>query len=215
MDAVRRNHTATIAIIGSLVLAIILVAGTIWMGQNAKRDTEEAVRTVSLLYLDELAGRREQVVEDNLMDKVRTIHIAIDLMTPEDLSDMAHLEAYQTRMKQLLKLDKFAFVDTDGLIYSSTGTQTNIDEYRFDYKTLFEPEISIFNLGSAQERVIIAVPVQIAFQGKTLSRIHDHEHRRRHVLQHLYGERHRADQFRPRRSGHGGQFAGRYADSGI
>ena len=169
MDAVRKNHTATIAIVGSLVLALILVAGTIWMGQNAKKDTEEAVRTVSLLYLDELAGRREQVVEDNLMDKVQTIRIAIDLMTEEDLSDKAHLEAYQTRMKQLLKLDKFAFVDTDGLIYSSTGTQTNIEEYDFDYKTLTKPEISIFNLGGTEERVIIAVPVQIAFQGKTLS----------------------------------------------
>ena len=169
VEAVRKNHTASIAIVGSLVLAIILVMGTIWMGQNAKKDTEEAVRMVSLLYLDELAGRREQVVEDNLMDKVQTIHVAIELMTQEDLSDKAHLEAYQTRMKQLLKLDKFAFVDTEGLIYSSTGTQSNIDEYGFDYKTLSEPEISIFDLGGTEERVIIAVPVNIAFQGKTLS----------------------------------------------
>ena len=108
--------------IGSLVLAVILVAGTMWMGASARRDTEEAVRSVSLLYLDELAGRREQVVEGNLREKIQTIRVAIDLMTDEDLSDKAHLEAYQTRMKQLYHLDKFAFVDTDGLIYSSTGT---------------------------------------------------------------------------------------------
>ena len=49
MDAVRKNHTATIAIVGSFVLAVILVAGTIWMGRNVKKDTEEAVRSVSLL----------------------------------------------------------------------------------------------------------------------------------------------------------------------
>ncbi len=77
----RKNHTATIAIIGSLILAVVLVAGTLWMGRHAKQDTEEAVRSVSLLYLDELAGRREQVVEDNLQDKVQTIQVAIDLMT--------------------------------------------------------------------------------------------------------------------------------------
>ena len=71
----RRNHTATIAIIGSLVLAVILVSGTIWMGQRARRDTEEAVRSVSLLYLDELAGRREQVVENNLQEKIQTIQV--------------------------------------------------------------------------------------------------------------------------------------------
>ena len=63
------------------------------MGSRARRDTEEAVRSVSLLYLDELAGRREQVVEDNLQEKILTIRVAIDLMTDEDTSDKAHLEA--------------------------------------------------------------------------------------------------------------------------
>ena len=169
MDHGRKNYTATIAIIGSLILAIILVAGTMWMGARARRDTEEAVRSVSLLYLDELAGRREQVVEDNLQEKIQTIRVAIDLMTGEDISDKAHLEAYQTRMKQLYKLDKFAFVDTEGLIYTSTGTQSDIDEYDFDYRTLSEPEISVFHPESAEKRVIIAVPVSIPFQGKTLS----------------------------------------------
>ena len=163
------KHTTKIAIIGSLVLAIVLVAGTIWMGQSAKNSTEDAVRSVSLLYLDELAGRREQVVEDNLQDKVKTIRVAIDLMTEEDLSDKAHLEAYQTRMKRLYTLEKFAFVDTDGLIYTSTGTETNIAEYDFDYRTLSEPEISFFDLDSGERRIIIAVPIDVSFQGKKLS----------------------------------------------
>lgn len=165
----RKNSTATIAVIGSLILAIILVAGTIWMGSRARRDTEAAVRSVSLLYLDELAGRREQVVEDNLQEMIQTIRVAVDLMTAEDLTDKAHLEAYQTRMKQLYHLDKFAFVDTDGLIYTSTGTQSNIDEYSFDYRAFSEPEISIYHPESSDKRIVIAVPVSISFQGKTLS----------------------------------------------
>lgn len=165
----RKNGITTIAIIGSLILAIILVAGTMWMGAHARRDTEDAVRSVSLLYMDELAGRREQVVEDNLQEKIQTINVAVDLMTDEDLSDKAHLEAYQVRMKQLYHLDKFAFVDTEGLIYTSTGSQNNIDEYSFDYRTLSEPEISIFHPEGEDKRIIIAVPVNIAFQGKTLS----------------------------------------------
>ena len=155
----RKNNTAIIAIVGSLILAVILVAGTMWMGSRARHNTEEAVRSVSLLYLDELAGRREQVVEGNLQEKIQTIRVAIDLMDDEDLSDKKHLEEYQTRMKQLYHLDKFAFVDTDGLIYTSTGTQDNIDEYSFDYRTLAEPEISIFDPESTEKRVIIAVPV--------------------------------------------------------
>lgn len=166
---VKRNRTVTIAVIGSVILAVILVLGTVWMGYNAKKDTEEAVRSVSLLYLDELAGRREQVVEKNLQEKIQTIRVAIELMTEEDLSDKVHLETYQSRMKKLYHLDKFAFVDTEGLIFTSTGIDNNIDEYDFDYKTLSKPDISILNPESKQKSVIIAVPINITFQGKRLS----------------------------------------------
>ena len=169
MKTAGKTHTPQIVIIGSLLLALILVSGTIWMGHSAKKDTEEAVRSVSLLYLDELAGRREQVVEDNLRDKVDTIRIAIDLMTEEDLSDKARMESYQTRMKRLYTLEKFAFIDTDGLIYTSTGTETNLGEYAFDYKTLSKPEISIVEPSGGEKRVIIAVPVDLDFQGKKMS----------------------------------------------
>ena len=67
----RSKNIAVITIVGSLILAVILVAGTIWMGVSAKRDTEDAVRSVSILYLDELAGRRKQVVEENLQEKIQ------------------------------------------------------------------------------------------------------------------------------------------------
>ena len=140
-----------------------------WTSYHARKDTEESVRSVSLLYLDELAGRREQVVEENLQEKIHTIRVAIEMLQNEDIQDKAHLEAYQSNMKQLYKLDRFAFVDTDGLIYTSTGTEDNSAEYAFDYQTLSEPEISIFHLGQPDQRVIIAVPVHIRFQEKTLS----------------------------------------------
>ncbi|WP_407385909.1 response regulator [Ruminococcus sp.] len=166
---VKRNRTVTIAVIGSVILAVILVLGTVWMGYNAKKDAEEAVRSVSLLYLDELAGRRERVVEKNLQEKIQTIRVAIELMTEEDLSDKAHLETYQSRMKKLYHLDKFAFVDTEGQIFTSTGIDNNIDEYDFDYKKLSKPDISILNPESKQKSVIIAVPINITFQGKRLS----------------------------------------------
>ena len=169
MGTAGNNRTTAIMAAGSLVLALVLVIGTIWMGRSAKESTENAVRSVSLLYLDELAGRREQVVENNLQEKVETIRTAIDLLTEEDLSDKAHLEAYQTRMKRLYTLEKFAFVDTDGLIYTSQGMENNIDEYAFNYRTLDKPDISIFSQGNHDRRVIIAVPVNVAFLGKTLS----------------------------------------------
>ena len=164
-----KNNTTRVTILCSLIIAVIMILGTVWSGQSAKKDTEQAVRTVSLLYLDELAGRREQVVENNLQGNIRAIQVAIGLLSEDDLSDKAHLEAYQSRMKQLYKLDKFAFVDTDGLIYTSLGMQDNIEEYGFDHRTISEPEISIFNPHTPEKKVVIAVPVSIPFNGKTLT----------------------------------------------
>lgn len=162
----KNSKTTRIAVIGSLIIALIMVLGTIWVIQNAQRDTEKAVRSVSVLYLDELAGRREQVVENNLQNKIRDLRTAVSLMTEEDLSDMEHLQAYQARMKKLYVLDKFAFIDDDGLIYTSLGTQDNIDEYAIDYLNISEPEITIFNLKTREKKIVIAVPVDLKFGDK-------------------------------------------------
>ena len=164
----RRKWTLIIGAVGGVLLVLILVVGSIWMGQSAKKDTEEAVRSVSLLYLDELAGRREQVVSNNLQDKVKVIRTALELMTEEDLSDEEHLRAYQTKMKRLFTLERFAFVDETGLIHTSTGIQTDIDQYAFDYLHLEGPEISMKNLTGTDRHVVIALPVRMSFGGKQL-----------------------------------------------
>ena len=155
-----KNKTRAVAITGAVIVLFILVAGTFWLGHAARQDTDKAVRTVSLLYLDELAGRREQVVESNLENRIETIRIAVDLMTDEDLSDEEHREAYQQRMKALYHLNKFAFVGESGMVYLATGPSDEIDNYSFDYKTMTEPEISILNRNSEEKKVVIAVPIE-------------------------------------------------------
>ena len=166
----RKNLTIRIAVIGGIIVAAILVFGTIWMDQSARRDTDDAARSVSLMYLDELAGRREQVVEETLNDDIEKIQVAVEQMTEEDLSDEEHLQFFQARMKKLYGLEKFAFVDTEGTIYTSRGKQTNIDDYQFDHTALGKPEISIVNADSAENRkVVIAVPVDRMLGDKHLT----------------------------------------------
>ena len=155
-------------IIGTIALVVILVGGTMLTGSNVSDDTEQAVRTVSLLYLDELAERREQVVASTLDDYVNNIDVAIGLLVPDDLSSIEKLQAYLARMKQLYALNRLAFVDSDGLIYTSRGTRNDIDRYHFDYKNIFETEISIKNVNGKDKKIVIAVPVDsFAFMGKT------------------------------------------------
>lgn len=48
----RKNNTAIIAIVGSLILAVILVAGTMWMGARAIRATDRAdAKTIPIFAL--------------------------------------------------------------------------------------------------------------------------------------------------------------------
>ncbi|MBQ7476140.1 MAG: response regulator [Selenomonadaceae bacterium] len=169
MDGEEKNGILRLAIIGSVIVAVILVIGTLWTGRNASEDTEQAVRTVSLLYLEELAGRREQVVASTLGKYISDMDIAIELLNKDDLSSVENLQNYQARMKQLYELEKFAFVDEDGLIYTSRGTRTDIATYSFDFKNLTEPEISIKNLEGNNKKLVIAAPVdRLPFQGKHL-----------------------------------------------
>ncbi|MBR0260630.1 MAG: response regulator [Selenomonadaceae bacterium] len=168
MDSEQKNLMKEF-IVGILIVVVILIIGTFWMGTSVSDDNSEAVRTVSLLYLDELAGRREQVVAGKLSDYINDMDIAMGLMTKDDLSSVEKMQAYQSRMKQLYGLEKFAFVDTDGLIYTSRGTRNDIGIYHFDYKNLTETEISIKNLEGNNKKIVIAMPADnLPFIGKTL-----------------------------------------------
>ena len=173
MKNVRATRITLITVIGILlIIAFVLIGGTVWMGQSAHKDTFEAVRSVSLLYLDELAGRREQVIEEKLGDNTAIINVANELITDEDLSDLKHMRAYQRKMKQLFHLERFAFVDTDNMVYTADqGIQDDIHEYSFDPQSLEGPEISIKNVNSSDKQVIIAVPVRdrnLSIDGKQL-----------------------------------------------
>jgi len=163
------GFVAKAAAVGIAVVAVLLIIGTWLVNQSAQQTTDEAVRSVSMLYLNELTGRREQVVETNLKNSIEDMQTAIGLMTPEDLSDEQHLQAYQAKMKQLYSLDKFAFVDENGLIYTSLGTQDNINEYDFDYRTISQPDISVKGIDSLEKKVVIAMPTNgLSFNGHTL-----------------------------------------------
>ena len=166
-----KNKTSLYAtVIGSLLIAAILILGTYWSGKKAQQDTEKAVSSVSKLYLDELAGRREQVVASELSRNIGNMQTAVSLLTKDDLSDIEHLQVYQQRMKKLYTLEKFAFVDTNGLIYTADGTLDDIEQYSFDYNDISEPEISVKDNGHGSKSVIIAVPVErLPLNGQTLN----------------------------------------------
>ena len=166
-QAVQKNNTVLFAAAGGVIVALVLIFGTLLLGQSARRSTEEAVHSVSNFYLQELAGRREQVVAANLNSSIKNMYAALGLMDETDFSDIPHLRAWQAKTKRLYELEKFAFVDKDGLIYTSAGVLDNIGEYQFDYRTISAPEISIKDLKSEDKKVVIAIPaVNLPYKGQ-------------------------------------------------
>ena len=164
----KRNvkDTIKLTVIGGILFVVIMVAGTIWAGRKASSDSLDAVRKVSLLFMEEMTARREQVVASTLADYIKDLDVAIGLISKEDLADQESLQNYQTRMKQLYALEKFAFVDENGIIHTSRGTRTDIDTYAFDYKTITGPEISIRNVNGDEKKIVIAVPVdRLPYEG--------------------------------------------------
>ncbi len=161
-----------IALAGIAIVIAIMIFGTIWTGRKAQKDTSGVAHSVSQMYLDELAGRRAQVVEDNLDQSIETINIALDMIEDEDFQDLSHMRAYQREMKQLFHLDRFAFVGSDGSVYTADeGITHDVQDYSFDYKTLQDSSITVKNLKSKDKKVVIAVPIsnrQLTIDGKTL-----------------------------------------------
>ena len=96
----RKKSTPAIlvGIIGGIIVISIFTVGTVILGGTAHSDTGKAVRSVSSFYLDELAGRREQVVASNLQREIEDLQVAVGLLTEDDLSDTEHLQAFQARL---------------------------------------------------------------------------------------------------------------------
>lgn len=164
-----RNSTIREVILGSVIALVLLLLGTYFMGKYAKDDTESAVHSISLFYLGELAGRREQVVANTISDFTSKLAVSLELLEPSDLTSIESMQNYLNRMRHLYDIDRLAFVDENGVIYTSRGTRTDIDLYQFDYKKLSEPSVSVKNMYGNNKKVIIAIPMdRIPFQNTHL-----------------------------------------------
>ena len=84
-----KNHTLIIVLFSVVIMAALLYISNTWTVQSAHDSTEEAVHSVSDFYLQELAGRREQVIASTLNSYVENTYIG--------LSGIEKITVHQTR----------------------------------------------------------------------------------------------------------------------
>lgn len=166
MDKKQRKQAVAYAIAGGVLIAAILLITTIWVSNSARVGTRLAVGRVSEFYLEELAGRRAQVVSEELKSNYSYIANALAVMEDSDLASEESLRRFLGKVKTLYGIDRFALVDENGIVYTEFSTAPGTDEYGAPPEELTEPVISTLNLDGARKQVILAVPVEgIVFRG--------------------------------------------------
>lgn len=161
----RRRQTVAFAIWGGLIIAAILLVTTIWVSNSARVGTNKAVNRVSQFYLEELAGRRAQVVSEELKDHFTYMKNALEVLDESDLESQETLRRFLGRVKRLYSVEKFALVDENGIVYTEHSTASGLSRYSFLAEELTEPVISTSNPYGARKQVLLAIPTEgIAFQ---------------------------------------------------
>ncbi len=162
----QRKRAVVFALLGGGIIAAILLMTTIWASNKARAGTAQAVSRVSEFYLEELAGRRAQVVSEELKTHLAYMKNALDVLEPSDLESQESLRQFLGRIKKLYGVDRFALVDENGIVYTQHSSASYVNEYAFLPEELKEPEIYTQNLYGAKKQVILAMPVEdIFFQG--------------------------------------------------
>ncbi len=162
----QRKQTAVYAVVGGLLIAAILLITTIWVSSSARIGTSLAVNKVSEFYLEELAGRRAQVVSEELNSNFAYIENALGILDDADLQSQETLRLFLGEVKRIYGVEKFALVDENGIVYTEQSTSSGLSMYSFLSEELTEPVVSTTNLYGAKKQVILAVPVEhIAFLG--------------------------------------------------
>ncbi|MCR4609313.1 MAG: response regulator [Eubacterium sp.] len=62
LDKEHKQTSVAAYVVAGLIVIVIMVFGTIFMGQRASTDTERAVKKVSLLYLDRADAKEVPII---------------------------------------------------------------------------------------------------------------------------------------------------------
>ena len=162
----QRKQTLAVAVWGGILISAVLLFTTIWVSNSASASTSQAVSRVSDFYLEELAGRRAQVVSEELKNNFTYMESALAILEDTNLESQESLRSFLGKVKKLYQLDKFVLVDEKGIVYTEHSTTSGLSRYGFLSEELTEPVIRISSLYGAQKQVVLAMPVEgIFYQG--------------------------------------------------
>ena len=127
----QKRQTITFAVRGGVFIAAVLLVTTLWVSNGARVGTSQAVNRVSEFYLEELAGRRAQVVSEELKKNVAYMENALSIIEDYNLESQESLRSFLGKVRKLYGVDKFALVDQNGIVYTQHSTTSGLSRYSF------------------------------------------------------------------------------------
>jgi len=155
---------------GGILVLLLIIVSTLWNVQSAQKQTQAVAESVSDFYVEELANRRVTIISDALKQNFQYMNNALDAITKDDLQSITSLRNYLGRIRRLYGVEKFSFVDQDGLVYTAHSTTTGKSRYPFLTEGFFEPLVTtVLNYGG-EKLLFIAIPVYgVEFNGKMIT----------------------------------------------
>jgi len=158
-----------LVLVGAVIVVLIVTAATLWMSAGARKATDDAVEKVSEFYLEELAGRRSQVVTRFFETKADQMQRALALMTQEDLSSQEVLRSFLGRVEALYGLELFAVADEDNVVYTEHTTYMGGSRYAFLSDELSHIRTITTNATYGGKDICLSMPIRDrVFNGKRL-----------------------------------------------
>lgn len=157
----KEKSTIPIAVVGGAIIAVLLIFSTLWINKSNLNSISLAVHSAGEIYLREMTDRREQVLNTRINSRINNLRASLRALTPNDLKNLDSLKIFLDRMKILYSVDLFAFVDSNGRIFTPDGILSDTSDYFFANEVLNEPKIFTYNAN-----VAVVVPVKnISFEG--------------------------------------------------
>ncbi len=156
----REEKTAVFAVCGAVVVAVILLITSMWFSNSVGEETNWAVNQVSEFYLEELAGRRADLISRELRDQIEHMANTLDVVEDNDLESKKTLCNFLGKAAKLYEVDTFALIDEKGTVYTQDGAVPEFGVYSFLDEEIKEPVVRTLKLDGANNQVILAIPVE-------------------------------------------------------
>lgn len=147
------------AFIGSFLIMAMIIANTIWVSKQTSAATDKAVAAVSSFYLEAMADRRAKTITNLINSNFDEMEKAVAFISEEEIESQEDLRNTIGRVESLLDLNRFAFVDSDNIVYTQYTTYTGRSRHAFlSEKEIKNRIISIVSLYGSSKQLCLVIP---------------------------------------------------------